>query len=221
MLLGTPKQQHHNPCHLSCNFNDASPEFAASSRPEVNSALRRPESPEFRRRTSTKGVHAQAVAKQVTLNGQQGAPAQLMSYAGMILIEERRRSGCARVIPCSRQAMIPKREDGMERISENSNGLVAGEVRPEQTDPARREVLTTIGRFAYVAPALVLLAEPKFAHAGYGRGGGDGGGSFGGDGGGSFGSGGDGGSSGGGGGNGGYTRHRRRHNSKSFWKSLF
>jgi hypothetical protein len=52
----------------------------------------------------------------------------------------------------------------MERISENSNGLAgAGEVRPEQTDHARREVLATIGRFAYVAPALVLLAEPKFA----------------------------------------------------------
>jgi hypothetical protein len=52
----------------------------------------------------------------------------------------------------------------------------AGEVRTEQTAPARREVLATIGRFAYVAPALALLAEPKFAHAGYGRGGGKGGG---------------------------------------------
>ena len=42
-------------------------------------------------------------------------------------------------------------------------------------------MLATIGRFAYVAPALALLAQPKFAHAGYGRGGGDGGGiSFGG-----------------------------------------
>ena len=52
----------------------------------------------------------------------------------------------------------------------------AGEVRAEQTAPARRDVLATIGRFAYVAPALALLAEPKFAHAGYGRGGGKGGG---------------------------------------------
>jgi hypothetical protein len=43
----------------------------------------------------------------------------------------------------------------------------AGEARAEQTAPARREVLATIGRFAYVAPALALLAEPKFAHAGY------------------------------------------------------
>jgi hypothetical protein len=51
----------------------------------------------------------------------------------------------------------------------------AGEARSEQTAPARREVLATIGRFAYVAPALALLAEPRFAHAGYGRGGGKGG----------------------------------------------
>ena len=73
----------------------------------------------------------------------------------------------------------------MQDTSKSANDReVAGEVRPEQTDPARREVLATIGRFAYVAPALALLAEPKFAHAGYGRGGGDGGGSFGGDGGG-------------------------------------
>ena len=35
---------------------------------------------------------------------------------------------------------------------------------------ARREVLAKIGRFAYVAPALVLLTEPKQAHATYGRG---------------------------------------------------
>ena len=69
----------------------------------------------------------------------------------------------------------------MQDTSRNApNREVAGEVRPEQTDPARREVLATIGRFAYVAPALALLAQPKFAHAGYGRGGGDGGGSFGG-----------------------------------------
>lgn len=32
---------------------------------------------------------------------------------------------------------------------------------------ARREVLAKIGRFAYVAPALALLTEPKQAHAGY------------------------------------------------------
>ena len=69
----------------------------------------------------------------------------------------------------------------MQDTSRNDpNREVAGEVRPEQTDPARREVLATIGRFAYVAPALALLAQPKFAHAGYGRGGGDGGGNSGG-----------------------------------------
>jgi hypothetical protein len=117
----------------------------------------------------------------------------------------------------------------MQGTSRDANNReVAGEVRPEQTD--RREVLATIGRFAYVAPALALLAEPKFAHAGYGRGGGDGGGvsftggdgggSSGGDGGGSsFGGGGSGGGSSGG--SGGYRRRGRRHNSKSWWKSLF
>ncbi len=83
-----------------------------------------------------------------------------------------------------------------------------GEARSEQTAPARREVLATIGRFAYVAPALALLAEPKFAHAGYGRGGG-------GDGGGSFGGGGDGGF---GGGKGVYQRHKRRRNGGHSWK---
>ena len=117
----------------------------------------------------------------------------------------------------------------MQDTSRNAaNREVAGEVRPEQTD--RREVLATIGRFAYVAPALALLAQPKFAHAGYGRGGGDDGGSFGGGDGGSFG-GGDGGSSGGGsgggssggvsnvgGGNGGSQRHKRRRNGGSSWK---
>jgi hypothetical protein len=46
-----------------------------------------------------------------------------------------------------------------------------GEVRPEETDPARRAVLVKIGRFAYAAPALALLARPQRAQAGYGRGG--------------------------------------------------
>lgn len=46
-----------------------------------------------------------------------------------------------------------------------------GEVQRDQPDAARREALAKIGRFAYVAPALALLAEPKAAHAGYGRGG--------------------------------------------------
>jgi hypothetical protein len=90
----------------------------------------------------------------------------------------------------------------MQDTSRNpDNREVASEVRPEQTD--RREVLATIGRFAYVAPALALLAEPKFAHAGYGRGGGDGGGSV------------------GGGGNAGYKPHKRRRNSGGWWKSFF
>jgi hypothetical protein len=43
------------------------------------------------------------------------------------------------------------------------------QVRPDEADPARREVLATIGRFVYVAPALALLAQPKAAQAGYGR----------------------------------------------------
>jgi hypothetical protein len=33
---------------------------------------------------------------------------------------------------------------------------------------SRRDVLATLGRFAYVAPALMLLAEPGLAHANYG-----------------------------------------------------
>jgi hypothetical protein len=106
----------------------------------------------------------------------------------------------------------------MQDTSRNAdNREVASEARPEQTD--RREVLATIGRFAYVAPALALLAEPKFAHAGYGRGGGDSGG--GGDGGGSFGGGDAGGSGGGvsniGGGSGGTKRQKRRHNGGGGW----
>jgi len=54
-------------------------------------------------------------------------------------------------------------------------------------EAARRAVLRQIGRFAYAAPALALLAQPKRAQAGYGggggsRGGGDGGSRSGGDG---------------------------------------
>jgi hypothetical protein len=64
----------------------------------------------------------------------------------------------------------------MQNTPNSANDREGAEARPEQTAPARREVLATIGRFAYVAPALALLAEPKFAHAGYGRGGGKGGG---------------------------------------------
>ena len=50
-----------------------------------------------------------------------------------------------------------------------------GEVRQDETDASRREMLTKIGRFAYVAPALAILAEPKLAGAygtrpGYGYG---------------------------------------------------
>ena len=98
----------------------------------------------------------------------------------------------------------------MQDTSRNTpNREVAGEA-----DPARREVLATIGRFAYVAPALALLAQPKFAHAGYGRGGGDGGGTSGGT---------SGGSSGGvrnigGGGTGASQGHKRRRNGGHSWK---
>lgn len=51
---------------------------------------------------------------------------------------------------------------------------------PPQQEPgddhevARRAVLRKIGRFAYAAPALALLAQPKRAQAGYGGGGGGG-----------------------------------------------
>jgi hypothetical protein len=45
-----------------------------------------------------------------------------------------------------------------------------GGVQQDRPDAARRELLAKMGRFAYVAPAVILLAEPKGAHAGYGRG---------------------------------------------------
>ena len=60
----------------------------------------------------------------------------------------------------------------MEQSSSNTPRLDdVGEAQREQTDAARREVLTKIGRFVYVAPALALLAQPRGAQAGYGRGG--------------------------------------------------
>ena len=37
----------------------------------------------------------------------------------------------------------------------------AGEANHDELDGSRREVLAKIGRFAYVAPALALLSEPK------------------------------------------------------------
>jgi hypothetical protein len=50
-----------------------------------------------------------------------------------------------------------------------------GEVNLDQTDASRREMLAKIGRFAYAAPALAVLAEPKSVEAygtrpGYGYG---------------------------------------------------
>lgn len=60
----------------------------------------------------------------------------------------------------------------MEQPSSNKPRLdEVGEVQRDETDAARREVLATIGRFIYVAPALALLAQPKAAQAGYGGGG--------------------------------------------------
>lgn len=59
----------------------------------------------------------------------------------------------------------------MEQASSNEPRLDVGDVQPEQTDAERREVLATIGRFIYVAPALALLAKPKASQAGYGGGG--------------------------------------------------
>ena len=58
----------------------------------------------------------------------------------------------------------------MEQLSSSEPRLDGvGEEQRDQPDAARREVLAKIGRFAYVAPALALLAEPKAAQAGYGR----------------------------------------------------
>ena len=57
----------------------------------------------------------------------------------------------------------------------------AGECHDDGDEAARRAVLAQIGRFAYAAPALALLAQPKHAQAGYGGGaGGSGGGGSGG-----------------------------------------
>jgi hypothetical protein len=64
-----------------------------------------------------------------------------------------------------------------------SNGIYVtpqqepGECHDSRDRAARRTVLEQIGRFAYAAPALALLAQPKHAQAGYGGGGGGGGGS--------------------------------------------
>jgi hypothetical protein len=44
-----------------------------------------------------------------------------------------------------------------------------GGLREDETDASRRAILGKMGRFAYAAPALALLAEPKAAKA-YGRG---------------------------------------------------
>jgi hypothetical protein len=60
----------------------------------------------------------------------------------------------------------------MEQSSSNEPRLdEVGEVQQDHPDAARREALAKIGRFIYVAPALALLAQPKGAQAGYGRGG--------------------------------------------------
>ena len=40
--------------------------------------------------------------------------------------------------------------------------------RDDAEAASRRDVLARLGRFAYVAPALTLLAEPGLAHANYG-----------------------------------------------------
>lgn len=54
-------------------------------------------------------------------------------------------------------------------------GGTGGQVDDDQAEASRREVLAKIGRFAYAAPALALLAEPKSVQAygtrpGYGYG---------------------------------------------------
>ena len=41
----------------------------------------------------------------------------------------------------------------------------AGGLSQDETEASRREMLAKIGRFAYAAPALALLAEPKAADA--------------------------------------------------------
>jgi hypothetical protein len=60
----------------------------------------------------------------------------------------------------------------MESVGEtNGHRDHQGEVSHDETDTARREMLAKMGQFAYAAPALVLLAEPRAVQA-YGKGGG-------------------------------------------------
>jgi hypothetical protein len=54
----------------------------------------------------------------------------------------------------------------MERARGHEDRLRdAGGISQEDTDASRREILAKIGQFAYAAPALALLAEPKAVDA--------------------------------------------------------
>ena len=55
-------------------------------------------------------------------------------------------------------------EPGRDSLGTNADDT--GQGRAEYA--SRREALARLGRFAYVAPALTLLAEPRLAHAAYG-----------------------------------------------------
>jgi hypothetical protein len=57
--------------------------------------------------------------------------------------------------------------ESAERSEDRPND--AGGPGQDETDASRRAILGKMGRFAYAAPALALLAEPKAVKA-YGRG---------------------------------------------------
>ena len=56
-----------------------------------------------------------------------------------------------------------------ELPTESVDDTVASHLTTEGSD--RRDMLARLGRFAYAAPALALLSQPKGAQADYGRGG--------------------------------------------------
>lgn len=67
----------------------------------------------------------------------------------------------------------------MTRRNGDTGDLLSGAASSDQTgsdqtggedDMVRRDLLAGIGRFAYAAPALALLAQPRAAQADYGGG---------------------------------------------------
>jgi hypothetical protein len=64
------------------------------------------------------------------------------------------------VIACDCGGMAMERAKGQGDRPSDAGGLPQ-----DDTDASRREMLAKIGQFAYAAPALALLAEPKAVYA--------------------------------------------------------